>query len=209
MSQIRHPNIIRVYEREQRFANYYIMEMDLGGETLDSFYKRQKLTEEQCSQIMKGIFSALKCLHDDHNVIHRDLKPDNIVMGLDENNDGDYTNLSKVKLIDFGLAVEYSAMNIKDFPYCGTMLFKPPEQVLQNYGYAKKADIWAAGIILHYLLTKEHPLHVKGDGINEMKAKLRAYTKITLKPHHRMSKQAEHLLQVLTEKTLSARIQAS
>lgn len=58
------------------------------------------------------------------------------------------------------------------------------------------------------MLTKEHPLHCTGDGIDEMKAKLRSYTKITLKPHQRMSKHAEHLLSVLTEKTLSARIQA-
>lgn len=77
---------------------------------------------------MKGIFSALKCLHEDHNVIHRDLKPENIVMGLDEKSgEADYSSLSKVKLIDFGLAVEFSATTIKDFPYCGTMLFKPPE----------------------------------------------------------------------------------
>ena len=48
---------------------------------------------------MKGVFSALEFLHDEVNVIHRDLKPENIdVM--------DYEDLTKVKLIDFGLAVK-------------------------------------------------------------------------------------------------------
>lgn len=48
---------------------------------------------------MKGVFSALEFLHDVVNVIHRDLKPENIVVM-------DYEDLTKVKLIDFGLAVK-------------------------------------------------------------------------------------------------------
>lgn len=148
------------------------MEMELGGESLESYYRREQLCEEQSAQIMKGIFRALAYLHEDQNVIHRDLKPENIVLCGDKGEQ----DLGRVKLIDFGLAVEYSHQNIKDFPYCGTLLFTPPEQVLQNYSYAKKADIWAAGIILHYLLTREHPLHESGDGVEEMKHKLRNYT---------------------------------
>ena len=48
---------------------------------------------------MKGVFQALKYLHDEQNVIHRDIKLDNIVLT-------DYNDLSKAKLIDFGLAVK-------------------------------------------------------------------------------------------------------
>ena len=48
---------------------------------------------------MKGIFSAIEYLHNEANVIHRDIKPDNLVLM-------DYDDLSKIKLIDFGLAVK-------------------------------------------------------------------------------------------------------
>ena len=48
---------------------------------------------------MKGVFSAIEYLHNEANVIHRDIKPDNVVLM-------DYDDLSKVKLIDFGLAVK-------------------------------------------------------------------------------------------------------
>jgi serine/threonine protein kinase len=96
-----HPNIIKVYEKEQQFCNYYIIEMELGGETLEQYSRRVKMSEEECALVMKGIFNALDYLHDDLNIIHRDIKPENIVIG-------DYEDLSLVKLIDFGLAVEYS-----------------------------------------------------------------------------------------------------
>ena len=47
---------------------------------------------------MKGLFRALAYLHDEKNIIHRDIKPDNIVLGS-------HKDLARVKLIDFGLAV--------------------------------------------------------------------------------------------------------
>lgn len=99
---------------------------------------------------MSGVFSALAFLHDDLNVIHRDLKPQNVCIM-------DSKDLSTVKLIDFGLAVKADKVSIQDFPRCGTLLYTPPEQVLNNFAYAKKADMWAAGIILYQLLYKRHP----------------------------------------------------
>ena len=54
---------------------------------------------------MKGVFSAIEYLHNEANVIHRDIKPDNVVLM-------DYDDLSKVKLIDFGLAVKSTKQGI-------------------------------------------------------------------------------------------------
>jgi len=79
---------------------------------------------------MKGVFSALEYLHDELNLIHRDIKPENIVLT-------DLEDLSKVKLIDFGLAVKSTKLELLDFAKCGTLLYTPPEQVLNNFAYAK------------------------------------------------------------------------
>ena len=109
--------------------------------------------------MMKGVFRALHYLHEKKNVIHRDIKPDNIVMGSTR-------DLSKVKLVDFGLAVKDSLDTIMDFAKCGTFLYKPPEQMTHVFDYAKKADIWASGIIMFYLLTGRHPIW--HEGINKI-----------------------------------------
>jgi len=69
---------------------------------------------------MKGVFQGLSYLHDTVNVIHRDIKPENILIG-------NYFDLSQIKLIDFGLAIEYTQKNIYDFAKCGTLLYTPPE----------------------------------------------------------------------------------
>jgi serine/threonine protein kinase len=79
---------------------------------------------------MRGIFSALQSLHETSNVIHRDIKPENMVIT-------DYNDLSKVKLIDFGLACKSRKHDRSDFAKCGTLLYTPPEQILKNFAYAK------------------------------------------------------------------------
>lgn len=129
-----HTNIIWVEKRPepltQRFTNYLMMEMEHGLESLKNYRKRAQMTEVQCAQVMKGVFKALKHLHDEENVIHRDIKPDNIIIT-------DYEDLTKVKLIDFGLAVKSNQYELQDFARCGTVLYTPPEQVLRDYAYAK------------------------------------------------------------------------
>ena len=82
------------------------MEMELGLETVQQFAKQRRkagnqLTEEEVAALMKGVFQGLSYLHDTVNVIHRDIKPENMLVG-------DYSDLSQVKLIDFGLAIEYT-----------------------------------------------------------------------------------------------------
>ena len=90
---------------------------------------------------MKGIFSALEYLHDEVNVIHRDIKPENIVIM-------DYDDLTKVKLIDFGLAVKSTKLELQDYAKCGTLLYTPPEQVLNNFAYAKVSQFEASSTFI-------------------------------------------------------------
>ena len=65
---------------------------------------------------MKGLFQGVQYLHEEKNIIHRDLKPGNIVIGS-------YSDLSKIKIIDFGLAVLNSKTAIMDYEHCGTLSY--------------------------------------------------------------------------------------
>jgi len=122
-----HPNIIRVYDMKAEYKNLVIMKMELGKESVSKYFERHVentgqigLPEEECAKIMKGLFKALAYMHDDQNIIHRDIKPDNIILGSSR-------DLTKVKVLDFGLAVQDTLAKITDFAKCGTFLYKPPE----------------------------------------------------------------------------------
>ena len=67
---------------------------------------------------MKGVFQGVAYLHEEKNIIHRDLKPANLLIGS-------YSDLSKVKIIDFGLAIYYK--KDPERKKCGTLLYMPPE----------------------------------------------------------------------------------
>ena len=70
---------------------------------------------------MQGLLQGIVYMHDEQNVIHRDLKPDNLLIG-------DYADLTQIKIIDFGLACKDNVVGaITDFLKCGTFLYKPPE----------------------------------------------------------------------------------
>ena len=93
---------------------------------------------------------------------------------------------------------------ITDFAKYGSFLYKPPEQVTNVFAYAKKADIWAAGIIMYYLLTGRHPIWREGISKAQMEVMMTNFRGEFEYPSS-MSPQAQHLISYLCKKNQSAR----
>ena len=148
----------------------------LAGMNLTNFIKRRNeinnpISNYTASKIMKGILSGVAYIHD-KGITHRDMKPDNILIGKGVND-----SLS-VKLIDFGLGeVKLKALEANDF-YCGTLIYMAPE-VVYHKKYTKSVDIWSIGIIMHILITNGiHPYYSPEEGPENFKKKLASLTKI-------------------------------
>jgi serine/threonine protein kinase len=74
------------------------------------------LPEEEVAKIMSKVFLALTFMHNTKNVIHRDIKPMNIMLTEKD-------SIDEVVVIDFGFAIEYKQKNLHDFSRCGTVLY--------------------------------------------------------------------------------------
>lgn len=107
---------------------------------------------------MKCILEALAYMND-KKIMHRDLKPDNMILKYKENLE-DCT----LKLVDFGLATVYDIPEYL-FKRCGTPGFVAPEVInapsKTNIHYTPKCDVFSAGIIFYILLTERSPFDGK------------------------------------------------
>jgi serine/threonine protein kinase len=113
-SYANHPNIIKVYGYAFDTENVYILMEACLGKNLYHYIQRQLLPEEKVKNYMQQLSSALAYLHK-NNIIHRDVKPENVLV------DGDL-----VKLCDFGWAIHSPLMR---GTRCGTPLYTPPEMI--------------------------------------------------------------------------------
>lgn len=152
-----HPNIIKFFTSfAEQDGVYIIMELHEGMSLADYIHsmseKKQKVKEGVAWNIFFQLCSALRYLHYDMKILHRDFAPSNIL--LDEN----YT----VKLIDFGLATRWGTQSTASGhrSFVGTILYSCPEMV-QNKKCTMKADVWSLGAIMYELLTLQQPF--KGD----------------------------------------------
>ncbi len=118
------------------------------GVSLYEYAKSHRMTEEEISDIAVKLAAAMKKLHDmDNPIIHRDIKPQNIIV----KNDG------SVVLIDLGISRIYKEEESGDTVLAGTQVFAPPEQ----YGFMQtdsRSDIYSFGVVLSWLLTKDTKL---------------------------------------------------
>ena len=154
MQDIEHPNVIELTEiHESQNSLYLVMELLEGGEIFS--LSKGKLDNESTFCILKGILKALVAL-DAQGIMHRDLKPDNIILKLKDAPIIENT----LKLVDFGLAT-YHDVDEYLFKRCGTPGFVAPEVINAKKGvnvhYSTKCDVFSVGIIFFFMLTGKIP----------------------------------------------------
>ncbi len=115
----------------------------IEGTPLDKYLDRQKLTQAQVVTLCVKLCDILIYLHGlDPSVIHRDIKPQNIIV----------KESGEISLIDFDIARTYDTEAKTDTQFIGTKIYAPPEQ----YGFSQtdcRTDIYSLGVLLCYMLT--------------------------------------------------------
>ncbi|XP_015452313.1 serine/threonine-protein kinase Nek10 isoform X2 [Pteropus alecto] len=150
--QLYHPNVVRYYKTFlENDRLYIVMELIEGaplGEHFSSLKEKQHhFTEERLWKVFIQLCLALRYLHKEKRIVHRDLTPNNIMLG----------DKDKVTVTDFGLAKQKQE-NSKLTSVVGTILYSCPE-VLKSEPYGEKADVWAAGCILYQMATLNPPFY--------------------------------------------------
>ena len=166
LKEIDHPNIIKLYEVQETTQYYYlVMELCNGGglsTCLEDHIKKTKkpFPEEVVQYLMRQIVSGLNYLHK-KNILHRDIKLDNILVNYDSEEDRKKQNLlkAKVKIIDLGFARHLNPSQLA-YSILGSPINMDPGilrklnkmENSRNYGYDQKADIWSLGTICYEML---------------------------------------------------------
>jgi serine/threonine-protein kinase len=147
-TMLKHPAILRMEPAEGHRSRPYIVMEFLEGQTLGHLMQSVKpMPEHDAVKIISIILEALHYMHD-HEVIHRDMKPDNVMIC----NDG------TIRIMDFGIAkAEGRRLTFGGFtPAMGTPDYMAPEQVKGRRG-DQRTDIYSVGAILYEMLTGQTP----------------------------------------------------
>eukprot|EP00172_Hildenbrandia_rubra_P003293 Plantae.Rhodophyta-Hildenbrandia_rubra.ctg50807.p1 GENE.Plantae.Rhodophyta-Hildenbrandia_rubra.ctg50807~~Plantae.Rhodophyta-Hildenbrandia_rubra.ctg50807.p1 ORF type:complete len:177 (-),score=19.01 Plantae.Rhodophyta-Hildenbrandia_rubra.ctg50807:114-644(-) len=152
------------------------------------------IPEPQTRGIFRGIMEGVHYLHG-NNIVHRDMKPENILMAK-----GDVP-----KITDFGLATfKNERKNIHSV--VGTPSYVAPELIL-NIPYGPPADIWSCGIILYYMLSGTRPF--SGDTREKMKKSvLEDRLSFPNAQWGMITPEARHLVSVMLDKNQDSRVTA-
>src|SRR5580700_6952440 len=147
--QVTHRNVIRIYDLGEADGVKFITMEFIEGKDLRSLIKeKQKFAPEEAVEIIQQVCQALDAAHS-VGVIHRDLKPQNIMR------DGS----GRILVMDFGLArtLEGDGMT-QTGAIVGTMEYMSPEQALAK-DLDQRSDLFALGLIFYELLTGEAPFY--------------------------------------------------
>ncbi|CAL8096350.1 unnamed protein product [Calicophoron daubneyi] len=153
--QLRHPNIVRYYKTFIHADRLYIVMSMLEGLPLTELVnsmreKNEYFSEKRVWHIFIQLALALRYLHLDKKILHRDLSSNNIM--IDE---GD-----KVTITDFGLARQKHWDSSKMLSSVGTLVYSCPE-IVQSLPYGEGADIWSLGCVLYQMCAHDPPFQAE------------------------------------------------
>lgn len=148
-SELSHPNIVSVLDvGNDKGLPYMVMEYVDGPDLKEYIKKNYPLQLKEIIRLMDQILSAVALAHK-HNVIHRDLKPQNILLDKRGN----------VKIADFGIAVALNKNSITQTnSVMGSVHYMSPEQTRGGI-VTKQSDIYSLGIILYEMITGHVPFN--------------------------------------------------
>jgi eukaryotic-like serine/threonine-protein kinase len=149
--QVTHKNVIRIYDfGDADGVKFISMEFVEGQDLRALIREKKKFTPEEAVEIMRQVCQALEAAHS-VGVIHRDLKPQNIMRDQS----------GRILVMDFGLArtMEGDGMT-QSGALVGTMEYMSPEQALAKE-LDQRSDLFTAGLILYELLTGTMPFHAE------------------------------------------------
>jgi serine/threonine protein kinase len=162
LATLNHPNIAAVHGFEEAKGLRFLALELVEGETLQTRLDRGALPIDEALETCRQVAEGLEAAHE-RGVVHRDLKPGNIMI----------TPEGKVKILDFGLAKAYAdettGIDIANSPtitaqmtepgvILGTAAYMSPEQA-RSRSVDKRADIWAFGCVLYECLTGERAFY--------------------------------------------------
>ncbi|HTM20456.1 MAG TPA: serine/threonine-protein kinase, partial [Kofleriaceae bacterium] len=158
-----HENIVIIHEVNEHDSRPYMVLEFLEGQTLRGAMERGPLPVLRAVELMIPVARALVRAHET-GILHRDLKPENIFL----------TGAGLVKVLDFGIAkadvpgtdsgafapprIDDASLDLtQEGSVIGTLPFMAPEQFAGD-DVDPRADLWAAGIILYWMIAGHHPL---------------------------------------------------
>ncbi len=180
-ASLRHANIVTVFDSGITQDRYYYAMEYISGVPLDQYVSTHALDRRATLELFRKVCEAIDYAHR-HGVIHRDLKPGNILVDAD----------GEPHVLDFGLAKAAGANVLSDgFPvtvsneFIGTLAYASPEQVRGDASRIDtRSDVYALGVVLYRLFTGKHPHKLEGDfkevfaeiteGVPERPSKVRA-----------------------------------
>jgi eukaryotic-like serine/threonine-protein kinase len=147
VARLSSPNVVAVFDQGSTGdLNYIAMEYVPGPTLRELLVARGRLNPREALDIIERVLAGLAAAHD-AGIIHRDVKPENVLLG----------NGTSVKVADFGLArAESGITHTRSGLLIGTAAYLAPEQVTSNAA-DQRTDVYAAGVLLFELLTGQQP----------------------------------------------------
>ena len=157
-ARIDHPNVVNVFDVGGHAAGLYLVMELLRGESLGDRLERAPIEPEQAIALLMPALRGVSAAHA-QNVVHRDLKPDNIFLCTDA--EGVYRD---TKVLDFGISKLTTGEQLgltATGMLMGTPCYMAPEQVQGHCRASPQLDVYALGVILYEILADAFPFDAR------------------------------------------------